>query len=230
MFKRPRHQSVLRLLDSLDPVFLEQNGCYFGGGTRIVLELDEYRESLDVDFLCADLDGYRGIRSVVLPNSLGPLGKAPLQLVREVRADRYGIRTFVLIGEVKVKFEIIQEGRIPLTHEYLPGIPVPCLDKLSCFAEKLLANADRWADRGVAGRDVIDLAFMAGAWGGIPVQALRRAETAYGGIILPAVERAVDGLLDNRAYLQACVTGMGMTDAGQVADHLAELRATCREL
>jgi hypothetical protein len=71
---------------------------------------------------------------------------------------------------------------------------------------------------------------MAGAWGGVPVQALRRAETAYGDIILPAVERAVDGLLNDRAYLQACVTGMGMIDAAQVTDQLAGLRATCREL
>ncbi|WP_322543705.1 nucleotidyl transferase AbiEii/AbiGii toxin family protein [Pantoea eucrina] len=27
---------------------------FFGGGTRIALEINEYRESIDVDFLCPD--------------------------------------------------------------------------------------------------------------------------------------------------------------------------------
>jgi len=27
-------------------------GCLFGGGTALVLQLGEYRESVDIDFLC----------------------------------------------------------------------------------------------------------------------------------------------------------------------------------
>ena len=63
MFKRPRHMLVQRILDAFDARFLSETCCYFGGGTRIVMELDEYRESLDIDLLCADKDGYRAIRS-----------------------------------------------------------------------------------------------------------------------------------------------------------------------
>ncbi|WP_158641762.1 hypothetical protein [Candidatus Glomeribacter gigasporarum] len=32
---------------------LQEAQCSFGGGAAIALSLDEYRESADVDFLCA---------------------------------------------------------------------------------------------------------------------------------------------------------------------------------
>lgn len=62
-FARPRHRLVWRTLEALDRDFLAEARCRFAGGTRIVLALDEYRESVDVDFLCADVAGYRAIRS-----------------------------------------------------------------------------------------------------------------------------------------------------------------------
>lgn len=42
----------------MDATLLESSRCYFGGGTAIVLMYGEYRLSLDVDFLCSDVDGY----------------------------------------------------------------------------------------------------------------------------------------------------------------------------
>lgn len=45
MYKRAHHQHVFKLLQALDGALLEQTECYFGGGTAIVLSLDEYRES-----------------------------------------------------------------------------------------------------------------------------------------------------------------------------------------
>ena len=57
MFKRPHHQLVNQAIAALNADFLCENKCYFGGGTRIVMELDEYRESLDIDLLCADIHG-----------------------------------------------------------------------------------------------------------------------------------------------------------------------------
>ena len=61
-YRRPVHRQVLAILSTLDAAFLEQARCFFGGGTRIVLELGEYRESRDIDFLCSDRDGYRRLR------------------------------------------------------------------------------------------------------------------------------------------------------------------------
>jgi hypothetical protein len=53
MFERPHHQRIATLLQAFDADLLLQANCYFAGGTAIVLSLGEYRESLDVDFLCA---------------------------------------------------------------------------------------------------------------------------------------------------------------------------------
>ena len=69
-FTRPRHHQVWKALESFDAGFLNSARCYFGGGTRIVLELAESRESADVDFLCADGAGYRKLRNTIKQNSL----------------------------------------------------------------------------------------------------------------------------------------------------------------
>ena len=174
-FRRPRHRTVAAALAGLNGPFLEQAQCYFGGGTRIVLELGEYRESEDLDFLCSSADGYRALRSTVTDLSLGAILAAPVTLAREVRADRYGIRTFLDIGGSKVKIEIVLEGRVRLNGEPCMGLPVPCLDRVSCFAEKFLANADRGNDEAMLGRDVIDLAFMVEGWGTTPARRLPAA-------------------------------------------------------
>ena len=57
MFNRPHHQRIAKFLASLNVVFLAQCRCYFGGGTAIVLSLNEYRESAGVSFLCGSIDG-----------------------------------------------------------------------------------------------------------------------------------------------------------------------------
>lgn len=47
-FKRPAHNLVVEHLARLDASFLAECRCYFGGGTRNILELGEYRESKDI--------------------------------------------------------------------------------------------------------------------------------------------------------------------------------------
>ncbi|HUF82202.1 MAG TPA: hypothetical protein VMN03_13790 [Burkholderiales bacterium] len=44
---RERHRQVLRVLQAMNPALLESTRCFFAGGTRIVLELQEYRESAE---------------------------------------------------------------------------------------------------------------------------------------------------------------------------------------
>ena len=146
--------------------FLADTCCYFGGGTRIVLASGEYRESADIDFLCADGPGYRRLRNTISQNSLGAILKEPLSLAREVRAETAMVSgLFLDLDGEPVKFEIISEGRIVLDADPAAEMPVPALDAVSCFAEKFLANTDRWADQSVLSRDVIDLAFMIKGWG-----------------------------------------------------------------
>ena len=57
-FKRPAHREVSAILSAMNAAFLRDAECYFAGGTRIVLELGEYRESKDIDFLCASRNGF----------------------------------------------------------------------------------------------------------------------------------------------------------------------------
>src|SRR5690348_5898270 len=91
MYSRARHIAVDKVLSTLNSEFLDRSKCFFGGGTRVVLDLKEYRESADVDFLCSDRDGYRALRSTITNVSLGEIAARPLTLVREVKADQYGI-------------------------------------------------------------------------------------------------------------------------------------------
>ncbi len=207
-FKRPHHQRIAQVLAALDAKLLQQAACFFAGGTAIVLALDEYRESLDIDFLCASNDGYRLLRNTV-GDDLGPLLTQPLKHLRAVRADRYGIRTTLAIDGVPIKLEIVSEGRIAIEGSLDPILGVPTLARNDMFAEKLLANADRGLDKSVMSRDLIDLAMMMTHWGPIPPQAWKKAEAAYGAHLRKAFAQAVT-LLQDESYLRQCLQKMQM--------------------
>ena len=209
MFKRAHHQRVARILDALNVPLLTEAACYFGGGTAIVLLLNEYRESVDVDLLCASHEGYRTLRNAVNENSLGPLLTQAMPLARAVRADRYGIRTFLMVDDVPIEFEIVREDRIPLQAQTHPGIPILTLSQVDMFAEKLLANTDRWADRSTTSRDIIDLAMMVHHWGPIPPSAWLKVEDAYGASARRAFVKAQE-LLADEAHLAECLRKMSM--------------------
>ena len=223
-YKRPRHRLVMQILAALDADFLARAKCYFGGGTRIALALAEYRESADIDLLCADREGYRDLRSTVTGKSLGRIARGPMALAREVVADRYGIRTFVQMEQEKIKFEIVSESRIAIAGGVEPGCPIPVLTHLSCFAEKFLANADRWNDESFLGRDVIDLAFMAAAWNPADAAAgLAQARDAYGKVVEDALKKAVQAMSERKDYIKRCTTGLGVEDTRTLARGLRAL-------
>jgi len=222
-FVRPRHRRVWRVLESMNAALLASTKCFFGGGTRIVLELDEYRESIDVDFLCSDRSGYRTIRSMVTQRSFGELFLADVELMREIRADMYGIRTFLQIDGEPLKFEIVSEGRIDLRGEDREPFPVPLLDRTSCFAEKLLANADRGRDPSTRSRDLIDLAFMATAWSRQDLLlGLEKAIDAYGDAVHRELAAALTGIA-GREHRQRCLADLSVTDPRRLSRGLRKL-------
>jgi hypothetical protein len=229
MFRLARHDVVIQVLSALNRDLLNSCNCYFGGGTRIVMELDEYRESLDIDLLCADREGYRNLRAIIAHDSLGHIMEHSFPLAREVRADRYGIRTFIEVAGERIKFEIVFEGRISLAGEDVSGIPIVSLDRISCVAEKLLANADRWADQGVLSRDLIDLAFMATYWGAPSPEAFQKAEGAYGLVIRRTLASAHTQFTSDPAVQRRSCELMGITDIERLTHGLTIL-ATCAEL
>ena len=223
-FRRPWHRLVWQVLESLNGHLLARAGCWFGGGTRVAMELGEFRESVDVDFLCEDREGYRLLRGTVTQNSLGDMIARPLDLVRDVRADMYGIRTFLRVDGQPVKFEVIFEGRIPLEGESRSPFPVEVLTRSCCFAEKLLANADRGRDRSTHARDAIDLAFMAANW---PERDQRTgmatARSAYGDVVRRELD-AVLSSLDDADHRQRCLSALSVSDAGTFGHGLRALR------
>lgn len=117
MFERPHHRRVATALAAMDAGLLADNHCLFGGGTAMALRCGEYRESVDIDFLVSDVAGYRCLRQLLTGrDGLQAMARqgASLQQAREVRADQYGIRTFVRVDDIEIKFEIVLEGRIEL--------------------------------------------------------------------------------------------------------------------
>ncbi len=212
--KRERHLRVWQALEAFDADFLSRARCYFGGGTRIAMALGEYRESADIDFMCADTAGYGLLRNTIRQNSLGSILKTPLPLLRDVRADRYGIRAFLDVDDQPLKFEIVSEGRVPLNADAKSDTPVPALDDISCFAEKFLANADRWADTSVLSRDIIDLAFMIKGWGAqAALIGLDHAHLVYGDVVADSLTKAVRKLNNDQVYYKHCISTLAVSDS-----------------
>lgn len=223
-FQRPWHRLVWQVLESLNAGLLASTRCYFGGGTRIALELGEYRESVDVDFLCSDRDGYRTLRNTIRHDSLGEIFSGDCVLMREVRADLYGIRTFLRVDEQPIKFEIISEGRISLTGAAVDPFPVEVLDRTSCIAEKLLAHADRGRDESTHARDLVDLAFMAANW---PEEHTRAAmvlaESAYGAAVTRDLAAGLDRFADE-AHRRSSLESLSISDTLVLERGLLALR------
>jgi len=213
MFRRQQHNDILHALRSFNSDLLLDAECYFGGGTAIVLNLDEYRESVDIDFLCASREGYRKLREVLWGVSdISPLllPKSGIQTIREVRTDHYGIRCVIGARQARIKFEIVREARISLMGELDPRFGVPVLGRDFMYAEKLLANADRWNDQSVLSRDILDLSMMISRWGPIPETAWHIAEKAYGNTAREAYEKAILCIRDPK-WLRKCTQDMAMT-------------------
>lgn len=219
MFEREHHRRVARVLETLDAERLHAQRCLFGGGTALVMRYGEYRESVDIDFLVSHLEGYRALRQ----DLSGPTGILALcrpgadaarafTQVRELRADQYGLRTLLRVGDVEIKFEIVLEGRITLdapgNDDLVCGLAT--LTPLDAAAAKLLANADRWRDDAVLSRDLIDLAMT------LPTKALLRqaidkAKGAYGASIETDLRCAIQALRERPHRLDRCMQAMAMT-------------------
>ncbi len=230
MFERPWHRDVLRILGAMDAERLTQNGFLFGGGTRFVLELQEYRESLDIDFLCSDPSGYGELRALArsrgYPSLFTASEDAGLSFPREMRTDQYGIRFPVACNGVTIKVELIREGRIHLGSGTRPGwSPVDCLSISDCFAIKLLANSDRWPDRQVLTRDLIDLAALRQAFGPVPEEAWSKAEEAYKSAVVNDLRKALALFTGDLEFQRRCLEGLRIRNRSGILNGIALLAA-----
>jgi hypothetical protein len=218
MFDREFHQKILRVLNQLNANFLLECGAYFGGGTLVSLNHGEYRLSKDIDFLCSTGTGYRLLRQKIVENQYNALFNTQnnLNLPGEIKADQYGIRFAIIVDETLIKFEIIMEGRIELGEpDYPSWSPVPCLNEIDCFAEKLLANSDRWNDSSVESRDLIDLAIQR-LKSPIPKEAIEKAETAYP--VIEPLKKAISFFQNNPNYRDKCFTALRIVKPSKIID------------
>ena len=229
-FTRPHHQKIAAVLASLDADFLRSNKCYFGGGTAIALRCNEFRESVDLDFLVSDLKTYRSLRAQVREMGPAVLFSNPGAVCwSDVRADQYGIRTRVGSASPDIKFEIVLEGRIefevPSSANHVLGVST--LTRVDLAAEKLLANSDRWADSAIHRRDLIDLAMMQLK---VPefFAALNKAEAAYGPAVSDDLLKAIAYIESVDGELQRCSRAMKIeTPLAKLWHCIRQLRQVC---
>lgn len=210
MFECQHHQKIHHILNSLDRKIFEKAGAYFGGGTLIALLHNEYRWSKDIDFLCPVGPGYRFLREIVSEQNQDPsmffTATPQLTFPRALTANQYGIRFLVMMDETPIKFEIVAEGRIKLgPPERYDWAPVPCLNLIDRYSEKLLANADRWYDASIESRDLIDLAVLR-CRDKIPADAIAKAEEAYP--VVAPLKKSLAKFNGSRSYREKCFTAL----------------------
>jgi len=219
-FRRECHRRIAQILARLDAGLLRREGIGFGGGTRIAMELDEYRESVDIDLICPSTASFRAVRETVSDGSLGALARLPMRLAREVRTTRDKVVTAVELTGQAVKLEVICFADWDIGIMDHPLFPVPVLNRTACFATKLAAANDR--GRAPPYKDVVDLIVMRAGWGEFPTEAVKEAERHYGKGVLPKAEAAIAHFLalpDDERQRVARSLGMQEDCFDQIAQH-----------
>lgn len=218
MFQQDFHQKIFTVLNQLDADFLRECRAYFGGGTFISLNQGEYRLSKDIDFLCSSGEGYRLLRQEVRTRGYNALftSQNQMRLSGEIQTNQYGVRFPILVEDTLIKFEMIVEGRIQLGEPSYPSwCPVPCLNEVDCFAEKLLANADRWMDSSVESRDLIDLAVQR-LKSPLPQEAIDKAEAAYD--VVESLKKAILNFQEKPDYRDRCFSSLRILEPDRIID------------
>jgi predicted nucleotidyltransferase component of viral defense system len=226
-YAREHHRSIAAVLGILDAEQLRTRHCYFAGGTALALLYGEYRESVDIDFIVADPHNYRDLAHACRTRGFDAITVPGQRVVQadSVRTDQYGIRTRLKVSGVSIKFEIVREGRIaldqPRATDTILGIATAALGDL--VATKLLANCDRWSDRSVYSRDIIDLAMIAAPRRQLK-DGMRKARMEYRDAVLNDAQAAIASLLERRGAIDSCRQALAITmPPAVVVDRLRRL-------
>jgi hypothetical protein len=206
MFKRPHHQKIASVLKSMNVDLLTKAECYFAGGTAITLQINEYRESVDIDFICSSKEGYKLLRNSI-SHDLGNILTKPIKHIRDVRIEREKFSTFLDIEGTPIKIEFLAEGNTSISGAMNTDLGVPTLSRTDMFAQKLMANADRGGDKATLSRDIVDLSFMIREWGHIPLESWSKAYESYGDYLINGFFTGIQ-LIQNKPYLESCLSKM----------------------
>lgn len=214
MFKRHHHNLILKALKGLNSDLLIQSDTFFSGGTAISLKNDEFRESIDIDFLCFSSSGYRKIRNQITNKNLGKiLIDNEISIPKGIKFDRYGIRCVLQIENVNIRFEIVSETRQENTPGFdtningLEGVPV--LNNEGLLTQKMLAMSDRGTDKFNASRDAIDFIVLANNPYLDFTTAFNDACFSYGEkTVIKGIQDSIETLLNNESYYQDCLKSL----------------------
>ncbi|MFA2885436.1 nucleotidyl transferase AbiEii/AbiGii toxin family protein [Acinetobacter pittii] len=211
MYSREHHNLIYSALDNFNSDYLTEHQILFGGGTRIALELNEYRKSIDIDFLCPNKDSYRAVRTTASNNSLGNLVKKDFEYPREIRLDRDSTRCFILIDGVTIKLEFVSFADYSLNQDKNNNFHVPAIDHDACYLTKLLANADRYNDEPY--KDIFDLLAMFENWGEINTEVWKASDTHYSyNSVFSGLEKACAKIIQNtQKYLEIAQNELEIT-------------------
>lgn len=229
MFKRLQHRRIAFVLEHLKKENLAACDCLFGGGTALSLQLGEYRESVDIDFLCGSLESYGTLRSGIFNEGSSFLFEDTLRISREIRTDRSAVRCTIDPGdsEKPIKFEIIFDGYLG---GFLPSTAdvcgIPCLHPQDSMATKLMANADRGLDETFAFRDLIDFIMTTHHFGPITAETLTRIQKSYQHTAEQAAIKTARWLADHPEKLKTAFLELSIIDDVQSLikkkiDHIA---------
>jgi hypothetical protein len=215
-----QHQKILKILEHLDADFLLNCQTYFGGGTLVSLRHGEHRLSNDIDLVCSMNEGYPTLRQRLYKKGYDALftGLGGLALPREMQVSQYAVRFPVFVDDVQIRFEIVAEGHITLGKPSQPDwSPIPCVNVLDSFSQKLMANADRWPDSRLHRRDLIDLAIMRLAYP-TPDESVHQAERWYP--VIEPLGQAIQQFQQSDSLRQDCYEVLQVRNPVQIADGL----------
>lgn len=217
-FTRHHHRRIEAVLRGLRAERLRELRCFFGGGSAISLQLGEYRESIDIDFLCKG-EGFHEMHTGVYQDGIRFLFVEPPQLGSELRRARDAIRCSVDLqdGGLPIKFEIVREGYWESLEGGATVCGVECLSKADSIACKLMANADRGLDPAHQFRDFIDAAVASHAWKQDAPAGFEKSIRAYNndGSIPSGIEK-VRARLDDGTLDRACRSLAIMPETGRL--------------
>ena len=222
LFNRLHHQRISGILNKINTDLFSESGCYFAGGTAIALLLGEYRESVDIDFLCSK-ESFKQMRELA-GTGIQAYFKEPVVLLREPRIDQYGIRFLLDLkdGLKPIKFEVIHEGYLPELRAHKHDIcGVKTLHQEDLMACKIMSTSDRGLDKATKSRDIIDLIMLSHSYGGISERVILKVETNYGTFSSRLVQ--AKKILENVEHRNLCFKDLDVSEQAQyLVKNLAE--------
>ncbi|WP_395339529.1 nucleotidyl transferase AbiEii/AbiGii toxin family protein [Ningiella sp. W23] len=229
-YKRQHHNKIDYVLRSLNADLLSEHECYFAGGTAIALKYNEFRESVDIDFLVSNIAYFNKLRRLLSGRGLAPLLRNNRTIQHtEVKSDRYGIRTSVLVENSQIKFEIVSIDLLMLDTPD-PDDTISSVKKITntdMIATKLIANTFRGQDSAYFNRDILDIVFM-DPEKGLLQRGSKKAVDAQGDKVLTSFINSANKLLTDKAWLATCLQKLDI----QIIDSLcqAKIKQTLRKL